>query len=101
MAKLVTRRGVQYLAGEQDEKTEQVNATRLFELVGGVVYTLGSRRAQYCPSCGSRTVDQGTRQTPGLSDLFAVIPPAPNHATAGLWIPIWHEVKGVHGALSP
>ncbi len=99
-----TSRGVSFLTPQGDEKHEQAQITTLVEALGGVVYTLGTRRQRFCPVCGAPT-DQATRQTPGLGDLAVFLPPAPRlRAAPGArpaWIFLWIEVKGRGGALSP
>jgi hypothetical protein len=61
----------------QREKFEQSNVAQLLRTVGGRVYVLGTRRRRgaKCPKCGTFVEEhQGTRQTPGLSDLIAFLP---------------------------
>jgi len=98
-----TSRGVTFRRPSQDEKHEQAQILTLVETLGGIAYVLGTRRAQYCGVCGSRTTDQGTRQTPGISDLFVILPPAPRPfpQSENPWIPIWIECKGKGGTLTP
>lgn len=97
----ITSRGVTFARPFADEKTEQASIINLVAQIGGVVYTLGSRRAQYCGVCGSRTTDQGTRQTPGISDLLVYLPPAPPRRVGRApWVPVWVEVKGKGGTLT-
>ena len=99
-ATTVTSRGVTFRRPRQDEKTEQAQILTLVAAVGGLAYVLGTRRAQYCGTCGVRTTDQGTRQTPGIADLFVLLPPPPR-APAAPWVPVWVEVKGRGGTLTP
>ena len=97
-----TSRGVTFRRPVADEKTEQGSIINLLEMLGGIVHTLGTRRAQYCGLCGGRTTDQGTRQTPGLPDLYVVLPPAPTpYPQPGTpSVALWIEVKGKGGTLS-
>ena len=103
MADLQVSRGVTFRRPTQDEKAEQAQILTLVQALGGIAYVLGTRRAQYCGLCGGRTQDQGTRQTPGIADVFVLLPPTTTTApeAAGLWTPIWVEVKGRGGQLSP
>jgi len=97
-----TSRGVTFRRPSQDEKHEQASILNLIGQLGGIAYVLGTRRAQYCGVCGSRTTDQGTRQTPGISDLFVILPPAPRPfpQSENPWIPVWIECKGKGGTLT-
>jgi hypothetical protein len=97
-----TSRGVTFRRPTLDEKAEQAQILTLVAALGGVAYVLGTRRAQYCGTCGGRNQDQGTRQTPGIADLLVILPPAPTtYAQPGTpWVPIWIEVKGRGGTLS-
>lgn len=100
-AATVTSRGVTFLRPTLDEKHEQANIENLVTQLGGQVYTLGTRRAQFCGHCGSRTTDQGTRQTPGIADLVVFLPPAPRAKLPGSsWVALWVECKGKGGTLT-
>ena len=103
MKSTITSRGVTFARPSSDEKAEQASICNLVELLGGVVYVLGTRRAQFCGLCGARTTDQGTRQTEGLSDLAVYLPPPPKlaHVPGASWVFVWIEVKGRTGTLSP
>lgn len=78
------------------EKTEQAHGVQLLRSIGADVWTLGTVRAK-----GDYP---GTRQTPGLPDVFAVLPvlwsiipsiqPPPRRA-------LWWECKAVGGRLRP
>lgn len=85
----------------QREKAEQAGIVRLLESLQAHVYILGSRRAQRCRSCGAVTTDQGTRQTPGLADLYAILRPPQYAPTDGVpaYTPValWIEVKAGDG----
>lgn len=71
------------------EKVEQAAIVQLLESLGGKVYVIGTKR---------RKGDyQGTMQTPGLPDLYAVLPP---RGHCRLWAPVWIEVKASGGRLS-
>jgi hypothetical protein len=73
------------------EKVEQANIVRLLRTLGASVYTLGTRRP--------RGDHPGTRQTPGLPDLYALLPaPRVRH---GLPCAVWIEVQRHGGRLSP
>lgn len=74
------------------ERSEQAGITHLLRSLGAKVYTLGTTR---------RRDDShfGTMQTPGIGDLYCLLP-APKFcdgAPCGLWI----EVKAPGGRLRP
>lgn len=85
------------------EKVEQQHGITLLRSIGADVWVLGTRRA--------KTDFQGTRQTPGLPDVFAVLPKLPRYtydqpvraevvgdpARRALW---W-ECKAIGGRLRP
>src|SRR5688572_7830522 len=61
----------------QLEKLEQTHIIQLIKSLGGRVYVLGTRRSRgkRCQNCGTFVPeDQGTRQTPGVSDLITFLP---------------------------
>jgi len=65
---------------QQREKGLQADIARVLAAIGSRVYVLGTRRARgrTCPQCGTFVAEhQGTRQTPGLPDLMAVLPARP------------------------
>jgi hypothetical protein len=99
----IVSRGVAFPRPTRDEKTEQANIQNLVAQLGGQVYTLGTRRARVCATCGA-PADMSTRQTAGLGDLVAFLPPPPRLREArgqrAAWVSVWIEVKGQHGALS-
>jgi len=104
MTATTTSRGVTFLRPTTDEKHEQANIQELVGHLGGRVYVLGTRRAQYCGLCGGRTTDQGTRQTEGLGDLAIYLPPSPRQVRANPdapWTFLWVECKGKGGTLTP
>lgn len=81
----------------QREKHEQAAIVELLTSIGSAVYVLGTRRpaGKPCPQCGTFVPEhQGTRQTPGLPDVYAVLPP--RQATM-LREPLWIEVKAPAG----
>jgi hypothetical protein len=98
----VTSRGVTFLRPRQDEKTEQASIVNLLAQLGAAVYVLGTRRATACGLCGGPSTDRGTRQTPGIPDLFAILPAAPTtYPQPGTPdVPVWIEVKGNGGMLA-
>lgn len=74
------------------EKTVQQQVIHLLRDIGAAVYVLGTKRA--------RGDWQGTRQTPGIPDLWVFLPPrkvADHSGPTGLWI----EVKADGGRLRP
>lgn len=65
-------------APRQLEKTEQAGGVKLLSTIGAKVYVLGTRRSRGrpCPKCGTFVEEhQGTRQTPGVGDVLAFLPP--------------------------
>lgn len=74
---------------QQPEKAEQAAIVQLLESLGAKVYVLGTRRPK-----GDY---QGTRQTPGIPDLYAFMPP---RGHCRLWAPVWIEVKAIGGKLN-
>ena len=104
MTATTTSRGVTFIRPTTDERHEQKNILNLVDQLGGVYQTIGTgHRQQFCV-CGVRTTDQGTRQSPGLPDLWIVLPPAPATRAAtpnAPWVALWVEVKGKGGTLSP
>jgi hypothetical protein len=104
MTATTTSRGVTFRRPTLDEKSEQANIKLLVGHLGGRVYTLGTRRAQYCGTCGCTNTDQGTRQTEGLGDLAIYLPPSPRQVRANPdapWVFLWVECKGRGGTLTP
>jgi hypothetical protein len=75
------------------EKDEQAATLQLLERLGAAVWVLGTRRpaGRGCPSCGTFIREsQGTRQTPGISDLIAFLPGVPAQV-------LFIEQKRAHG----
>lgn len=97
-------RGVTFARPTLDEKSEQANIQNLATQLGGRVYTLGTRRARVCATCGT-PADMSTRQTEGVGDLIVFLPPPPRLRDAAgnraPWVSVWVEVKGKGGTLSP
>lgn len=60
------------------EKAEQANIIKLVEVLGGSAYEIGRPR----PSTDGY---QGLRQTPGVPDLWIVLPIARGVDAVGLW----------------
>jgi hypothetical protein len=76
------RRVIRAHAGRVLEKTEQAHIQQLLTSIGGMVYVLGTRRSRGkpCPNCQTFVPeDQGTRQTAGIADLVAFLPPRPKY----------------------
>lgn len=73
------------------EKAVQHQIVQLLRARGAAVYVLGTRRP--------RGDFHGTCQTPGIADLYCVLPAPPlgGGAPTGLWI----EVKATGGTLRP
>jgi hypothetical protein len=73
------------------EKQIQAAIVRLLRMIGAHVYVLGTRR---------RAGDHpGTMQTPGIADLFVLLP-APPLARPVLPLALWIEVKAPRGRVS-
>jgi hypothetical protein len=75
--------------GQQPEKAEQSAIVQLLRTIGASVYVIGTKRAK-----GDY---QGTRQTPGIPDLYVFLPSTPKHVGG---IAVWIEVKAEGGRLS-
>ena len=73
----------------QREKHEQAAIVQLLRSIGASVYVLGTRRP--------RGDYHGTCQTPGIPDLYAMLPARKSWAADAVWI----EVKSATGRLSP
>lgn len=87
----------------QREKHEQVQVVQLLTSLGGRVYVLGTRRRRGapCPHCGAFVAEhQGTRQTPGIGDVLAYLPPPPLGARLNGYVALWVECKAAGGRLS-
>lgn len=85
----------------QPEKEIQQQILTLLELRGADVWVLGTRRPQRCPYCRKVLPSnyQSTRQTPGLQDLQAILPPPPGRPLDPSCLLIV-EVKSPNGRLS-
>lgn len=98
-------------AGRVLEKTEQAHIQQLLTSIGGMVYVLGTRRSRGkpCPKCQTFVPeDQGTRQTAGVADLIAFLPPRPTDPRnllpefrTGRPVLLFVECKADGGRLSP
>lgn len=84
----------------QHESVEQTHILNLLRSVGGEVWVLGTRRTQLCWKCKAPTRDMSTRQTPGIADIFCILPAPPlaPRTPAPLWwpglpVPVWVEAK--------
>jgi hypothetical protein len=95
---LVPNPEVKQIVRPRLEKDEQADTVRLLTYMGSAVYVLGTRRpaGRPCPHCGTFVREsQGTRQTPGVSDLIAFLPGTPR-------LVLFIEQKRAHGGrLSP
>jgi len=82
------------------EKHEQAQILKLLLSMGAMVYVLGTRRprGRNCPRCGLFLEEsQGTRQTPGISDLLVFLKDP--HAVGGRTL-VWIECKRHGGRLT-
>ncbi len=73
------------------EKIEQRNTVDLLTRIGAIVYEIGRPRQQRCHACGAQSKDLGTRQTPGIPDLFVFLPMGAPLAGRPLYC--WIEMK--------
>lgn len=83
------------------EKYQQHDGCKLLSSIGAAVYTIGTRRSRGkpCPKCKTFVPeDQGTRQTPGISDVLAFLPPKPGPSRVALW---WEAKHADGGRVSP
>jgi len=77
IATVTRRRPTRARRPVQHEKGEQAGGIKLLRTLGATVYTFGTRRSRgkACPRCGTFVPEhQGTRQTPGIPDVFAFLP---------------------------
>ena len=86
-----TTRAMALRALRVSEKDVQYEIVTLLRSIGAAVYVLGTKRA--------RGDVQGTRQTPGISDLYCLLP-APR-LSSGHACGVWIEVKAEGGQLRP
>lgn len=75
------------------EKVEQAHIMQLLRSIGAKVYVLGH------PSPADGRTFRGTGQTPGLSDLYCILP-VPRFRS-GVATALWVEVKAEGGRLRP
>lgn len=75
------------------EKVVQQHALNLLRNVGARVWVLGTRRR--------RGDFPGTMQTPGIADVFAILPPPPLKSDRRSPVPLWFECKAAGGRLRP
>lgn len=73
------------------EKVEQAQVVQLLRTIGAAVYVLGHAS----PNDGR--AHRGTTQTPGVPDLYAILPARSDDAPTAVWI----EVKATGGRLRP
>lgn len=74
------------------EKVIQSQVVNLLRSIGARVYVLGTVRP--------KGDTPGTRQSKGLPDLYAFLPPQP-YTDPDSWKPLWIEVKAQGGKLRP
>ncbi len=86
------------------EKQHQANGVAVLKTINAQVQVFGTRRSRgrRCPKCGEFVPeDQGTRQTPGSPDVYALLPPVRLVTGVVLRLPLWWEVKAEDGVRSP
>ena len=79
--------------GVVPEKIEQQRIVQHLRALGAAVYILGHPS----PADGRRF--RGTGQTPGVPDLYAMVPRA--KCERAMMVPVWVEVKRKGGAVRP
>lgn len=80
----------------QPEKIEQAHIVTLLRRIGAAVYVLGH------PSPADGRRHRGTGQTPGIADLYVVLPPPLYRKGCPIAsVAAWIEVKAAGGRLSP
>lgn len=93
----------------QLEKIIQSQGVSLLKSLGGEVFESGTRRGHVrCKKCGSLTPEHyGTRQTPGIADVHAFLPP-PRYPRPNLegpqaiqWRELYWEAKAPGGRPTP
>ena len=91
------------VARRQPERTEQAHVIKLYRAIGATVFVMGTsrRKGARCPQCQAFVPnrDHGTHQTPGIPDLFVLLPPVPRVSSTPE--PLFHEVKAPGGRLRP
>jgi hypothetical protein len=75
------------------EKVEQRNTVDLLTRIGAKVYEIGRPRQQKCHACGAQSKDLGTRQTPGIPDLFVFLPIGRSNGPIARPRYVWIEMK--------
>lgn len=83
----------------QRERGEQQNGVSLLRQIGAKVYVLGTTRKKTCWACGALTKDFSTRQTPGIADVYFILP-RPRYPGEALPRSVWWEVKAPKGTAS-
>ena len=86
---MATARGNKYHAVTTTERQEQRAIVDLLRSVGGQVWVIGTTR--------KRGDHPGAMQTPGLADIFAVVPAKGDLFDTAVWI----EVKAAGGRMRP
>lgn len=74
------------------ERVIQAQVVSLLRSIGARVYVLGTVRP--------KGDTPGTRQSKGIPDLYAFLPPLP-YTDPNSWKPVWIEVKAKGGRLRP
>lgn len=97
-----TQRGIKITPPRVPEKVVQQHIVTLLRTFGAHVWILGTARSagRKCRNCGNFVAsnDMGTHQTPGIPDLYAIVP-KPGDGIE--WMPLWVEVKAEGGKPSP
>jgi len=85
------------------EKAVQQHIVQLLRTIGAQVWVLGTTRStgRKCPACAAwvPSLDMGTRQTPGIPDIYAILPHV--HGDVGDKVGMWIECKASGGRPSP
>jgi hypothetical protein len=87
----------------QREKREQAGIVQLLRTFGWSVYVLGTRRPGFARcGCGRSVAQyQGTCQTPGIPDIYALPPGAGGESPDAHETGVWIECKAEGGRLRP
>lgn len=79
------------------EKFQQHEGCKLLSSLGAAIFVIGTRRSRGkpCPNCKTFVAeDQGTHQTEGIPDVFAILPARGGQPSIGLWWEAKHADGG-------
>jgi hypothetical protein len=84
----------------QRERGEQQAGVMVLTSLGAKPYVLGTTRSKWCHVCGVMTKDFSTRQTPGISDVYAILPKPRYPPIVPKGRLLWWEAKAPKGRAS-